>query len=391
MKFKKITSVLHLWLGLGSGFVIFVLGITGAIYVFTDELKTVFYRDRLFVEASSKPRMPLSKLIPKVEKELEGNPVSRVEMYAAPDRSYVFRSMKLDPEGFSHWDYYKFYKRVYVNPYDGTILYVENSKNEFFNLVLGLHMRLLFGEKIGHAVVSYSVLAFVVLLLSGIVLWMPKKWNTTERNKSFKIKWSAKFKRINYDLHNVLGFYAFLVLLMIAITGLCWSFDWMKNSVRYIANGAKNVEKVKPAVSDSTQFSTASAVDVAFSSARTQSGQAFSFLINFPSKPEGTINISSYLSSWNLHDRVQASYDRYTGKLLRSSTYEELNTGDKVYQLNYDLHTGTYLNLPSRILAFVASLIAACLPLTGFYIWWGKRPTQKKQRSERLIRMRLNR
>ena len=378
MKFKKITGIIHLWLGMASGLVVFVLGVTGAIYVFTDELKKVFYHDRLFVESSPTLKMSLSQLIPIVEKELDGNHVSRVEIQAAPDRSYVFRSMKLDPEGFSHWDYYKFYKRVYINPYNGNVLYVENSKNEFFNLVLGLHMRMLFGEKVGHFVVSYSVLIFVILLISGIVLWFPRKWNKTERNKSFKIKWSAKFKRINYDMHNVLGFYALAVLLMISLTGLTWSFDWVQNTARFVANGAKNIAKAKPVVSDSTQFRNALAVDIAFSSAQETSRQAFSFLINFPAKTEGTINISSYLTSWNLHDRSQASYDRYSGKLLRSTTYEQLNTGDKMYQLNYDLHTGAYLSLPSRILAFVASLVAACLPLTGFYIWWSKRSIKKR-------------
>lgn len=378
MTFKKITGVLHLWLGLTSGLVVFVLGITGAVYVFSEELKTVFYQDRLFVKPSSAPKMPLSELIPIVEKELEGHPVSRVEIQAAPDRSYVFRSMKLDPDGFSHWDYYKFYKRVYINPYNGHVLYVENSKNEFFNLVLGLHMRMLFGEKIGHFVVSYSVLIFVLLLISGIVLWFPKKWTNAERSKSFKIKWSAKFKRLNYDLHNVLGFYAFLVLLLISLTGLIWSFEWVQSTARFVANGAKNIEKVKPVLSDSTQLKNALAADIAFMAAREKSEKkAHSYLINFPAKAQGTINISSYLTSWNLHDRFQASYDRYTGKLLRSTTYAELNRGDKLYQLNYDLHTGAYLRLPSRILAFVASLIAACLPVTGFYIWWGKRSAKK--------------
>jgi len=33
--------------------------------------------------------------------------------------------------------------------------------------------------------------------------------------------------------------------------------------------------------------------------------------------------------------------------------------------------------LPGKILAFLVSLIAASLPITGFYIWWGKKHKQK--------------
>jgi len=46
--------------------------------------------------------------------------------------------------------------------------------------------------------------------------------------------------------------------------------------------------------------------------------------------------------------------------------------------MNYDIHTGAIFGLPSRIALFFASLIAASLPITGFYFWWGKIRKRKK-------------
>lgn len=374
----RMVGTLHLWLGIASGLMVFIIGITGATYTFVDELKPVFYKDRLFITPEKTPRLPLGELVAVAEKTLgKGKPVNRAEVFNQPDRTVIFRALKNDKEGFSHWDYYKYYYRVYVNPYNGKVVKVENTENEFFQLVLSLHMRMLFGEKIGHYVVGYSVLTFVILLISGIVLWVPKKWNKAGREKSFSIKWDAKLKRINYDLHNVLGFYAFVVLFVIAFTGLVWVFDWMGNSVRFVANGGENIAKTKLMSSDTTL--SGSGTDRAFMQARNKNPQAYSYLVIFPAKNDGTINISTYLKNNNKYDRIQDNFDRYSGKLLRSASFDQLNGGDKMYQLNFDLHTGSILSLPGKILVFFAGLICASLPVTGFAIWWERRKKSRKK------------
>lgn len=71
-------------------------------------------------------------------------------------------------------------------------------------------------------------------------------------------------------------------------------------------------------------------------------------------------------------------YDQYTGQNLKAAgswdgKFSEANLADKIARMNYDIHVGTVLGLPGKILAFFASLIAASLPVTGFMIWWGRR------------------
>lgn len=376
----KLIGTLHLWLGLASGIVIIVLGLTGAIYVFTDEIKPLVYHDRLFIQPENKPKLPLRQLLAVAQKAIgEKRPVTRVEISSRPDRTYIFRALKVDKEGFSHWDYYKYYFRAYVNPYTGEVVKLENSENEFFNLVLGLHMRMLFGEKIGHAVVSYSVLAFVLILISGLVLWWPAKWSKSGRDKSFKIKWNAKRKRVNYDLHNVLGFYACAILFMSAVTGLVWAFDWFEKGVKTLADGGKLAE-VPAVFSDTTQAKDLKAADRIWITLQQDQPNAHGYLINFPAAGKLPVNASTYLSAGNRYDRIQGQYDQFTGAKLRSRSFGELTNGEKAYALNFDLHVGAWAGVPSKILTFFAGLICASLPVTGFVIWWGRRDKEGKRR-----------
>jgi uncharacterized iron-regulated membrane protein len=50
--------------------------------------------------------------------------------------------------------------------------------------------------------------------------------------------------------------------------------------------------------------------------------------------------------------------------------------------MNYDIHVGQILGLTGKIIAFLASLICASLPITGFIIWWGKRNKKGKKVKE---------
>ncbi|GGB98148.1 PepSY-associated TM helix domain-containing protein [Dyadobacter sediminis] len=381
MKFKKVVSFLHLWLGLVSGLSVFLIAISGCLYVFVDELKPIVYHERLFVAPENKEKLPLTQLLSIAQNTLgKDKIITRIEMANAPDRSVTFRSQKNNPDGLTHWDYFEYYYRVYINPYTGKVIYVEDSKNEFFQLVLALHMRMLFGEKVGHYVVGYSVLSFIIILISGVILWFPKKWTAKSIKNHFTVKWRAKWKRLNYDLHQILGLYAFFILLLTSLTGLVWAFDWMQDSVRFVANGGKNIQKPALLVSDTLQPQAVSGLDQAFTTTATGYPDAYAYLVLLPAKATSTINTLVYKKDWNRFDRLLIVFDRYSGKMLSNTSFQDLNNGDKAYQLNFDLHTGAYMGLFGKILSFFSALACSTLPITGFYIWCGKR------KKERLVR-----
>lgn len=164
--------MVHLWLGLASGLVVFALGVTGCIWSFSEEIKTWIYRDRLFVELSSaaQQKQPLSILFKNAQAALDSTHViTRAQLFEDPNRTYQFRALKIDPDAFGYWNYYTYYELVYINPYTAKVVHIENAKYEFFTLTLALHMNLLLGKPIGHWIVQWSVVIFIILLFTGLV------------------------------------------------------------------------------------------------------------------------------------------------------------------------------------------------------------------------------
>jgi len=374
MSFKKLIGKMHLWLGLSSGLVVFIVGITGCLYAFIEEIKPLVYKNRMYVEIPvSAQRLPVESLIANAEKALGGKyKVQLAEVNLKPGRTTSFRSLKVNPDAILYTDYVEYYYRVYVNPYTGEVVKIENTKWEFFNLVINLHVNLLLGPKLGRQIVSWSVVVFVLLLISGIILWWPKNKAAARQRFSFKWKDTTKWKRKNYDLHNILGFYAMLVLLVISLTGLVFSFEWFKHSVEWMANGGKTYESPKPVFSDTTD-SRAFSPDRIVQAVVSKHANASMMFIPMPKDNKSPVTVLVRMDDKPLFRSVRSQYDQHTARLLRTASFKTINNGEKVGALNYDLHVGSILGLPGKILAFFASLIAASLPLTGFYIWWGRK------------------
>jgi uncharacterized iron-regulated membrane protein len=89
---------------------------------------------------------------------------------------------------------------------------------DFFLIVEKLHRFLLLPEEIGKHVTGIATIIFVFMLITGIILWWPKKWKNAVQN--FKIRWKAKWRRKNYDWHRSTGFYLAVPALVVALTGL---------------------------------------------------------------------------------------------------------------------------------------------------------------------------
>ncbi len=223
---------------------------------------------------------------------------------------------------------------------------------------------------------------FFIILISGLILWWPKKWSKDNIKNYVTVKWSAKFKKINYDMHRVLGLYAFTSLFIICTTGLIWSYDWFDHTVQFIANGGHSAKKEKALKSDTTQMLMAGTTDHVWAAAQ-QDKPAAAYRIVIPQKNTATLNVSIYRKDGNRYDRVQQFYDQYTGTLLESKAFADVTRGEQLRLMNYDLHTGSVLGIVGKSLACLSGLIAAILPITGFMIWFNNRRKDKKEHKSR--------
>ncbi len=372
MKLKKGIGKIHLWLGLSSGLVVFILGFTGCILAFEPELKDLFYKDRIFTERRpGEPMAPVSRLLASAAQALGKDYQPDAIRFYEPGRNVQVGVYQTDEGGWNMFSHIKAYKTVYVNPYTARVVYVEDTKYEFFYLVFSLHYDLLLADT-GQKIVGWATVIFIVMLFTGLVLWWPKNKAAARQRFAFKWKATTKWKRKNYDLHNILGFYAMLLALIIALTGLVWAFTWFDNSVQWLVNGGKPTPAWPSFRSDSTATPRAAVYDSILAHMKQQAPQEKTYYISVPAK--ASESIYGYAQSLNKNYKWTGFYyDQQTGKNLWLNRYKDRLPGDQLRNMNYDIHTGLILGWPGRILAFCASFIAAGLPITGFYIWWGRK------------------
>lgn len=58
---------------------------------------------------------------------------------------------------------------------------------------------------------------------------------------------------------------------------------------------------------------------------------------------------------------------------------------DRLFKMNYDIHTGGIFGLAGKIFAFLISLLIASLPVTGTLIWWGRKKEKQTSMSIEVV------
>ncbi len=358
-KLKKWFGVVHLWFGLASGTVILLVCLLAAIWSFSPELESLTESYR-HVSAQEKPFLPVSKLRGIADTLLPGKRVRRLEYYGK-DRA-------------AEASYYsgEYYYSAFINPYTGEVLKVKNENRSFFRLVLIGHMTLWLGE-VGSRIVRWSTLIFLVMLVSGIVLWWPK--NRGARKQRFKLKFGTSPKRLNYDLHNVLGFYGSWFLVFAVLSGLVWTFDSVARSEYWLASGGKSLPAYPSPVVEPGAAKNAAGLDSLFVARVAEHPEVYGAAVSFDVTDSSAVSISVYPTN-QYYNADNYYYNPCTLQEIPVNfygKYKDANGGEKLSRMNYDIHIGNILGFPGRVAMFLAVLIGASLPVTGFYIWLGRR------------------
>tara|TARA_R110002096_G_scaffold258331_3_gene451894 strand:- start:165 stop:1322 length:1158 start_codon:yes stop_codon:yes gene_type:complete len=374
MKLKKILGKLHLWLGLSSGLVVFIVAVTGCIYAFQSEIQDILQPYR-FVTAENSPVLPPSSIWEKADAALADKHLHAV-LYPSPDRAAqaIYYSFE------EHYYYF-----VYVNPYTGEVLKVKDVYADFFRIVLDGHFYLWLPPAIGQPVVASFTLVFLFMVISGLIPWWPRKKKNLK--SSITIKWNARWRRKNYDLHQVMGFYVMGFASIFAITGLVWGFVWFRDAVFFVSSGGEDYVEYYTPLSDSLAVYQDSipALDAVWMKMRSMYPNAEWIEVHPPEFENGAIaananpDASTY---WKMDYRY---FDQNTLEELPVehiyNRFEEASIGDKVMRINYDLHVGAIAGLPGKIFAFLLSAIIGSLPITGTLIWWGRKKKAKRENS----------
>ncbi|WP_313155021.1 PepSY-associated TM helix domain-containing protein [Sphingobacterium multivorum] len=374
--FSKINAWLHLWLGLAAGIPVIILAITGCVLVFEHDIKELTTNYIHIEPRSAEEQLPPSAIYKAVNHILPDKKIAS-SWYNGLDKSV---KVSLD-----HSD-----SLVYVNPYTAEILAIVDHE-DFFHFMDEGHRHLWMPVKIGRQVVGWSTFIFFILLITGLILWWPKKWNKRSREQSFSIKWKAKFKRVNYDLHNVLGFYSLTIALIMCFTGLIMSFPWIRSAVVSLTGGypskpkiekSNKEEQIEQPLNDALVVADQIWYKVRHEYAKYNKEAV---IVHYPEPEDKTVYACTDMEGGTWRD---LNFDRYTLELAgrKQGPIDEANTTEWLMRSNYALHTGFIGGMTTKIIYFVASLICATLPITGCYIWWGKkRKTVKKTKRTQLV------
>lgn len=375
--FKYIMGLLHLWLGLLSALVVIVVCFSGCLYAFRNQITDALNSEKVYVKKLSSKRMTPDEIQQILSKE--NKKLTSILIPVEKDRSYVVSYSKENIDFSS-----------YFNPYNGNDLGAADvSMNRFFEIVLDLHRNLLMGNA-GRQINGAGILMFCFLLFSGFVLWIPKKLKHLKQ--ALTVKFSGKFQRINYDLHNTMGFYSFLVLFFMAVTGLYITYPWVKNaliislggeSISNIAatnkedesafddifNDMLNRQKEKVALKETKEV----ALHQIMASADKILPYEAITAIELPSKDNPRfsvtkINTANWLGAM-LPDQI--TFDK-TGAFKSKELFWDKPLNKQFTSLAKPLHTGEILGLKSIIFYFIICFIGFSLPITGFIFWFNK-------------------
>ncbi len=380
--FRKINNWLHLWLGLASGIIVFIVCITGCIWVFNEEITQALEGEQE-IKYERRPVLLPSRLLEIAAKQYPALQLSSAVYHQGSPIRLSLRKPGKSKRGDRAGGV-----QLNVHPYNGNLVSEKvfaRGDADFFRFILNGHRALWLPYDVGRPIVNYATLIFVVILITGLIWWYPKKWNKSTRDKSFRIKWGASFKRVNLDLHNVLGFYAMIFLLCIALTGMVFGVQWFSKGVYWVTTGGDSIGEFRKLQSDTTlQTGLARQIgkdmDRIWQAVLRDNPASKGFFYSFPDTVQAAsvINVTVYPSPGQFYNSRSYTFDQYTLQSMKRDDayavpFDKAGFGQKLRKMNFDIHIGAVLGLPGKVMAFFASLIGASLPVTGFLVWWGRR------------------
>lgn len=371
MAFKKSILTLHKILGLATGIVVFIVAITGCCWAFRTEIESL-YDDYKKVTPQDNPILTPTEAKNISENIFPNNTIHGTLFKKADDAIEVI-FYDAEPE---------FYKSVFLNPYSGEVIQVDDHLSGFFAFILKGHIRLWLPKEIGEQLVGASILIFILIIISGFILWIPKKRKNLKQRLKFDWKSTTRWKRKNFDLHTVIGFYICSLALVLAFTGSVMSYNWLKYVV-YISTGGDKVAAFIIPENESKLISndTIRPIDMLIVKLQKESPNSESFELHYPKSDSSSVYVEVSNSKDLFYDSDFRFFDQNTLKEIETpgvyGKYSDAKIPEKILRMNYDIHIGAIGGIVGKIIAFLISLLTASLPVTGILLWYGRHYKKK--------------
>lgn len=382
-RLRSILLQIHLWLGLTLGIYFAMMGITGSILVFAEELKPVLNPELYHVVPQGEP-MPWEKLLASFRAEYPNVKISRLLLPHQPDEAMVL------------WigDWGSAMPIAYLNPYTGMI----NGERTLGGTIVGfcyyLHIYLYIPE---HGFLINGILGLITLaiLATGLYLWWPNQVKLLARR--LWVAWRSPWSRINWDIHHAVGIWALPVLLLIILTGIAFPFwEPVESAVKWLlpeepkqtaalveaadesTDGESKQTEPRQGERDEEQPAAKFTLDELIATAKTAVPSGPLFLLSAVDndrRPLYALFFEPGGENWYRYVSVEVS--RETNEVVKVSKQE--SSADVVMGSMFPLHTGRFGGIWTKSLYAFVGMTPTILLVSGVLIWL-RRKRQKRQR-----------
>lgn len=360
---------IHSIIGLVLMLVLTVVALTGVIMSFEEEIQASLNADLTRIEPRSAPALTPDELVARLGRFHSGQ-VSSVTMASDPAAAVRVR-FAIPKDGARS-------PSVYVDPYDASVLGAARGE-AFFITVRKLHRWLLIpgdGNGHGRTITGITTICLIVMLVSGIVLRWPRRAGSLKA--WLKPGLALRGRGLYRSLHAVVGTWVLPIYLVITLTGLWFSFDWYKSGVRaLLARPAPAA--AAPVQSGAPQGSAAAegkiTFDRAWSTFLREQGERFAIAQLILPRSKGT---AVWIRSWPRDSSVEGMRDEFridafSGQVVSSDIYADKTFGERIIANVLDIHRGSILGWPGKLLFMVAVSLMPLFGVTGLLLYFSRR------------------
>ncbi len=339
----------HLWAGILAALYLTVVGLTGSILVFEDELAAQLLPRPSSAALRAVQTGQTGPLAPLVA---SASPVTFVQTPTAETPFY--RLTVRDASG-----------RYVTRLADAaTAQLLPPQPRNWLQWVHDLHIFLLAGPT-GLLVNGCGAALLLVLALTGLVLW----WQGLARwTRGLTVRLRSGWRRINFDLHLAFGFWTILWLLWWGVSSVY--FAWPRQ-VASLVNAVSPLDAMHPPAPPPAVRAPALPLDTLL--ARARAGQPGLFLSGFAPSPASLTVYFDTAAPGDFSHRDIVTY-ALSGRRLATWHYGRNRTpGDWFLWAMHPLHFGTLWGLPCKILWALAGLSLPLLSVTGLLMYWNRK------------------
>ncbi|MGL5145641.1 MAG: PepSY-associated TM helix domain-containing protein, partial [Acinetobacter junii] len=357
---KKVFFQIHWFLGITAGLILSLMGITGAIYSYDQQILEFINKESYVVEAASTPKLTPAQIFQHFNKKQPDIEINSITIAADPTAS---STVNIKKEGARRGH------NMMVNPYTAEVL-PEVKGREVLQFIQRLHRNLTAGE-FGAQITGASTLMLIFFVLSGLYLRFPKKHSFKQW---FFIKPKLKGRNFIWDLHAVVGTWLVVFYLLFACTGLYWSYDWWRAGmfkvmgVEQPKRNEPNQDRKKPEKEKLKPEQVTNILSQSWTGVNAQIGREYSSLtFNIPKKNDAKLELS-FVDAIPQHERArnQAIYNYQSNTFEKFELYEDKKLNEKIMSSMLPVHRGSFFGDTYQFLAMLASLTMPLFFVTGW-------------------------